>query len=96
MALRKKHYVSIAAILAGQREQATPKNREDEIAKTCINSTLDLIAFGLADYFAAENPEFQRSRFIDACVVEPPKQRLWHCPNCGEHLTPKQVQTHHC
>lgn len=51
--MTKRHYEAIAAILAN----STPGPERDDIAKR------------LAEYFAANNPNFDRKLFLRACGV---------------------------
>ena len=58
--MTKKHFVKIAAILAG--DLATCKNGAERIK-------VKGIALSLADMFAQENPRFDRQRFYDAVGI---------------------------
>ena len=60
MALSRKHYVKVAAILAG--DLAT-SNTDAERRK------VRAIALSLADMFAQDNAAFNRSRFYTACGI---------------------------
>lgn len=53
----RKHFKAVAKIIAGNRGQG-------------VEYTLDNIASELADYFATQNPRFDRNRFMKACAVE--------------------------
>ena len=65
MALSRKTYVAVAEVIEGVREEATKNGGKCPAVLTC-----DEIARGLADYFAGDNPRFDRSRFLTACGVE--------------------------
>jgi len=56
--LTKKDYVAIAGII---KEQRTFADTSDELNR------IDGIAMGLAVYLAADRPEFDRVKFLDAC-----------------------------
>jgi len=60
--MTKKHFEAIAAILQLSWEEG----EEDLYA----NRAILFIANSLADTFAAENPRFNRSRFLKACGVK--------------------------
>lgn len=54
--MTRKHFIAIARILAdgeGRTDYATRRE----------------VALGLADYFAGENPHFDRDRFLSACGI---------------------------
>lgn len=54
--MTRKHFIAIAAIIAdgdGRTDYAARKE----------------VALGLADYFAGENPHFDRKRFLTACGI---------------------------
>lgn len=59
-ALTRKHFQRIAGIL--RRETYHVVIRTDAVKQ---------IAEQLADYFAEENPNFDRKRFLEACGVNP-------------------------
>ena len=64
MAMSKKDYVAVAAAI---REQNPGPSRDE--TKEAEHATCCQIAYALADYFAADNPRFARSRFLEACGV---------------------------
>jgi hypothetical protein len=64
--MTKKHFESIAAILARHKTWA-PLGRS---AKPVRGAIVGSLARDLADYFATENPRFDRYRFLRACGVE--------------------------
>jgi hypothetical protein len=58
MALSKRHFEAIAAIIAANRHRS---------------SSIELFRMGvvmdeLADYFSSQNPRFDRQHFVDACT----------------------------
>jgi hypothetical protein len=57
--MTKRHFEAIAKILKSAREDAIA------IGETPLQ-TSD-VALGMADYFANENPRFDRARFLTAC-----------------------------
>lgn len=61
--MTKKHFESVAAIIAAELAGKPACNRPD-IARAVAKT-----AQRLADYFAAENPKFDRARFLTACGV---------------------------
>lgn len=74
--LTKKHYEAIALML---------QNAHDTIAESAHAKTVvRLHAYNLADYFAQNNPRFDRTRFLQACgikekVCQHNKPRGWCC-----------------
>lgn len=60
--MTKKHYEAIARILA---------------IDTGYTREVAIIAERLADYFAQDNPRFQRYRFLQACGLESKGARLY-------------------
>lgn len=62
---QKRHYEAIATVIADMsHEAAVPGVR----MLFSSSETVDL-ARRLADYFAIDNPRFQRDRFLRACGV---------------------------
>lgn len=59
--MSRKHFVAVAAILAGERALATT---------AAERRSIDNIARLLADVFKRDNGRFDRQRFYDACGVE--------------------------
>lgn len=61
--MTKKHYEAIAAILA--------KYKNPPLYETDYSDyrTTQHIAVGLADYFATDNKNFDRTRFLTACGI---------------------------
>ncbi len=56
--MSRKHYIAVAAILAGERALATTDAERRNV---------DNIARSLADVFKRDNGRFDRQRFYDAC-----------------------------
>lgn len=52
--LTRKDFKAVAEIIRSNRRDG-------------VESTLDNAAYELADYFATQNPRFDRSRFMQAC-----------------------------
>jgi hypothetical protein len=77
--MTKKHYEAIETILAEYRPSPDANDHED--AWWLWTKIVD----DLADYFAADNPLFQRDKFLAACGVEPT------CKDCGYTNCPKQT-----
>jgi hypothetical protein len=63
--MTRKHYVAIAAILKRRMELALNK----KVPGYAVTQT-KLIAEDFAEYFANDNPGFDRSRFLTACGVD--------------------------
>ena len=63
--MTKKHYEAIAAIIASTYRNA--------LLYKSVRATesIEVTASRLADYFAADNPKFNRSRFLIACGIDP-------------------------
>jgi hypothetical protein len=59
--MSRKDYVAIAEIIAGDYASANPAEKGKVFCMT----------LSLADYFAQENPNFNRARFYDACDFGP-------------------------
>ena len=58
--MTKKHYIAIAEIIATNPFSHLVSGH---------NANLDN-ALRLADYFATDNPKFNRTRFLQACGIE--------------------------
>jgi hypothetical protein len=68
MALSKKDYEAVAGIVKRAREVAANKAIHEPNAWVGgANIMSKAIALGVADYFAADNPRFDRVRFLKAC-----------------------------
>lgn len=61
--LSKRHYVAIAEVVKNCLDDPY---QADECSQTAIES----VASALASYFAADNPRFDRARFLAACGVK--------------------------
>jgi len=61
--LTKKHYEAIARIAKQWMDDAEQYDRES-VDMVCWQ------ACNLADYFAKDNPRFDRARFLKACGLE--------------------------
>lgn len=59
--MTRKHFEAIAAIIATRVPFADPKHEEWAAAAVAE------LAENLAGYFATENPNFDRHRFLKAC-----------------------------
>ena len=68
MALSRKHYEAVAGILADNWEDVPPGAEDDEAIAWDVgnNAAVEEIARRLAEYFATENPNFNRERFLKA------------------------------
>ena len=66
--MTKKHYVAIANIIRLNLRSAGNHTRKEhrEIEAYADTST----AMQLADYFATDNPKFNRDTFLTACGIE--------------------------
>ena len=72
MALSRKHYEAIAAILASNNFGTDPETMAlgfDNGYATGRAEMLESIANDLADYVATDNPNFNRERFLKAAGV---------------------------
>lgn len=66
--MTKKHFEAIAAIIHQANIFDTdPAAGFDEGYSVGIEDCASLIAESMADYFAKENPSFDRKRFLKAC-----------------------------
>lgn len=59
--LTKKHFKAVAEVIKSQIMQYYIQERH-----ACANG-VESIAYHLADYFATQNPRFDRERFMKAC-----------------------------
>jgi hypothetical protein len=64
----KKDYIAIAAIINGTRPPVHVQTGTRGMSGD--NYLLDTVARKLADVYAADNSEFNRSRFLTACGVQ--------------------------
>lgn len=69
--MTKKHYEAIASVIASTYKNAklyTAPNYKNTARERC--ESIEVIAVRLADYFASDNPKFDRQRFLAACGIE--------------------------
>jgi hypothetical protein len=71
--MTKKHYEAIASILRKSIQQSYTLGLDNSVEK--------YIAQYLADYFASENPRFDRVRFLTACGIE--QEEVLMCNDCA-------------
>ena len=64
--MTKKHYIAIARILNRVYQQCINDTDTGAAEKMHIKITLHKVADGLCQYFKAENPNFDKQRFIAA------------------------------
>ena len=67
MALSRKNYEAVAAIVAGEALDPPIADAWDR----GYESAREGIAVSLANYFARDNERFDRARFLNACGVQP-------------------------
>lgn len=67
MALSKKHYVAVARFIKDRRQFHDRAMTSGYVSG--FHAGVEALAWDLAGYFAAENPEFSRVRFLDACGI---------------------------
>lgn len=69
--LMKKHFKAIAEIINGVRLTDKDVTRVTDVYNACIVDgicvTVVEIGERLADYFATQNPHFDRQKFLGAC-----------------------------
>jgi len=76
MAMTKKYYEMIAGILRYRFEHATLCMNNERLPDrirdgwVCRASEVDCVADDLARAFAADNPRFDRARFLKACGLK--------------------------
>lgn len=73
--MTKKHYEAIAKIFRSQLRSADNHTRKEH--RTIERYTTESTAKEIADYFATDNPKFNRLRFLKDCGV------LHDCEGCG-------------
>jgi hypothetical protein len=61
MSFSRKHYCAVAAIIASDR---TAMNTSYD-----YRAALESVAHRMADHYQADNPKFNRARFLAACKV---------------------------
>lgn len=73
MSLTKKHYETIAKEVRSLLAMCDTKH---------ATTVTKLHAYNLADYFAQDNPRFDRARFLQACGIE---QKKYTAVTCDVH-----------
>jgi hypothetical protein len=66
--MTKKDYIAIAAAIKAARADVTTK--EPRYSQRDMLDGISLAVEHVADVFAADNPRFDRARFLAACDVE--------------------------
>ena len=66
--MTRKDYVKFAAMLKDER--AVFAKQDNESFQRDRHDLLDILAFRMTTIFAADNPDFDRAWFLDACGVE--------------------------
>lgn len=66
MAMSKRHYEAIAGAVFTARVEMLARTPYDGSEQTALN-TLDAVVGHLALHLAADNPRFDRARFVEAC-----------------------------
>lgn len=69
MAMTKRDFAAIAAIVY-KADQDSISEGVNYGAEVEFHAYREMIRNGLADYFATQNPRFDREKFIDACFGE--------------------------
>lgn len=72
MALSRKNYEAVAAIVASVGPAPTHAGDSSPYVRgfgSGAASSQGIVADKLADYFASDNPRFDRARFLKACGV---------------------------
>ncbi len=72
MPCSKKDYVAIAAIFHSEQERVMPQDKTETglAVHRALEAKRYLLTARIADYFAANNPRFDRSRFLKACGIQ--------------------------
>ena len=65
--MSKKHYIVIAGILKQRRQVCFDAGRTSDPYRQGAVAATNAVVLELAEYFAAENPRFDRARFLAAC-----------------------------
>lgn len=65
MATSKKLYVAVASIIDNARRLA--ENEPNDVARKIASGYVRLVADALSTEFTADNPRFDRARFMTAC-----------------------------
>ena len=66
----RKQYKAIADILINELDKGSVNNEYDKGYSVGCNDTVYDIAGKLADYFAKDNPQFDRDKFLIDCGVK--------------------------
>jgi len=67
----KRHYKAIAEIIKNNTCTALPEPNHDTLIRIDAHKEAGIwIALNLADYFAEDNPRFDRQRFLAACGIK--------------------------
>lgn len=69
MAMSRKHYESVAEILWANQPHPADSCPVDCVPCTIQGQTVHNVANGLARVFSADNPRFDRARFMRACGI---------------------------
>ena len=67
--MTKKHFIKMAAIIKDTIDKSKRKGWESSDASRALVVAAETIALDMADYFAKENPAFDRSRFLASAGV---------------------------
>jgi hypothetical protein len=67
--MTKKHFIEMARIIRDTIEKSKLPGRESSQASRALVVASETIALDMADYFAKENPSFNRSRFLKSAGV---------------------------
>jgi hypothetical protein len=77
--MTKKHYTAIANVLKAEYDDAM--YRTEDFSEPAL---IQEVAENLADYFATDNPKFNRERFLGACGIDQPTCTHKNCNNTVE------------
>lgn len=64
----KKDFTKVARIIKEERELSNVIRKDIDPA-IAVRTSTRRIAGALAEYFATDNPRFQRERFLNACGI---------------------------
>lgn len=64
-------YVEVASLIDKDREHYHKEALKGSVAGVGAEAGIYSVALGLADIFAADNPRFDRGRFLKACGFIP-------------------------
>ena len=65
----KQHYKAIAEIIKDNQPEISPHAPESELQEGAIKDYQRYVGLALADYFAGNNPLFDRQKFLEACGI---------------------------